>query len=334
MPGNFGRRLMKKVWMLQTLAAGVLVLAWQPALRGQVAASHPGREIAITFDDLPRNGPDTGLANTQQMTDKLTAVIQARHIPVVGLVNERQLYVPGEMDARVALLNMWLERGAELGNHTFSHPSLNKIPLEDFEDDLIRGENVTRMLLARRGMKLRYFRYPFLHTGPTLEVKRDFEEFLGRHHYTNAPVTLENSDWLFSALYTKAKLGSDKEMAARISAAYLAYTVKQFDFLEKLAAEVLGYEPRQVMLLHANWLNADHLNEILDIMQKRGYRFVTLERALGDKAYTLPDTYTGPMGANWIERWANSKGMGMRVKDEPDPPEFIMKMYKDLTRAK
>ncbi|HEV2349446.1 MAG TPA: polysaccharide deacetylase family protein [Terriglobia bacterium] len=325
---------MKTVLTLIVFCGAALVLASRPALRGQDATSHAAREIAITFDDLPRNGPDPGLANTQLMTDKLTAIIKARHLPVVGMVNESQLYRPGEMDARVALLNMWLDRGAELGNHTFSHPSLNKIPLEDFEDDLIRGENVTRMLLARRGMKLRYFRYPFLHTGPSLEIKTEFEAFLARHHYTNAPVTLENSDWMFSALYTKAKLGGDRELADRISAAYLAYTEKQFGFLEKLAVEVLGYEPRQVMLMHANWLNADHLNEILDIMQKRGYQFVTLQHALKDKAYTLPDTYTGPMGATWIERWANSKGMGMRVKDEPDPPEFIMKMYKDLTQGK
>lgn len=325
---------MRKVWTLIAFFVAALVLSPRPALRGQAPPSQAGREIAITFDDLPRNGADTGLANTQQMTDKLTAIIQARHIPVVGLVNENQLFRPGEMDARVALLNMWLDRGAELGNHTFSHPSLNKISLEDFEDDLIRGENITRMLLARRGMKLRYFRFPFLNTGLTLEIKREFAEFLARHHYINAPVTIENSDWMFSTLYTRAKLGGDPEMVDRIAAAYLAYTEKQFDFFERFSVEVLGYEPRQVMLLHSNWLNADHLNEVLDVMQKRGYKFISLDRALGDKAYSLPDNYAGPMGISWIERWAFSKGMKLRVKEEPDPPEFIQKLYKAATQAK
>lgn len=325
---------MRKVWTPIALFVTALVLTPRLALRGQAPSSQTGREIAVTFDDLPRNGADTGLANTQQMTDKLTAIIQSRHIPVVGFVNENQLLRPGEMDARVALLTMWLDRGAELGNHTFSHPSLNKLPLKDFEDDLIRGENITRMLLARRGMKLRYFRFPFLNTGPTLEIKKEFEEFLASHHYTNAPVTMENSDWMFSTLYTKAKLGGDRELADRISAAYLAFTERQFDFFEKFSVEVLGYEPRHVMLLHSNWLNADHLSGVLDIMQKRGYTFISLERALGDKAYSLPDNYAGPMGISWIERWAFSKGMGLRVKEEPDPPEFIQKMYKAETQAK
>src|SRR5690348_4731951 len=334
---------MRSLLKLMAFFAAASMLAPLPVLRGQGfrrdtpwrAPTPPqeAREIAVTFDDLPRNGPDTGLANTQAMTEKLTSIIEKHHLPVVGLVNERQLYRPGELDARVALLNTWLDRGAELGNHTFSHPSLTTTPLQDFEDDVVRGENVTRMLLAQRGMKLRYFRYPFLHTGPTLEIKQEFEAFLASRHYTNAPVTLENSDWMFSALYTKARLAGDQKMADRIAAAYLAYTEKQFDFLEKLSAEVLGYEPRQVLLLHANWLNADHLDGVLAVMEKRGYKFVTLDRALEDKAYNLPDTYTGSNGPNWIERWAISKGMAMRVKDEPDPPEFIMKMYKAETQA-
>ncbi|HLY61259.1 MAG TPA: polysaccharide deacetylase family protein [Terriglobia bacterium] len=325
---------MSRLLVAIAIFSAALVLISQTALRGQGASSPGGREIAITFDDLPRNGADTGLANTQQMTDKLTASIQARHIPVVGLVNENQLYRPGELDARAALLSMWLDRGAELGNHTFSHPSFQTMPIRDFEAEVVRGENVTRMLIAQRGMKLRYFRFPFLQTGPTLEIKKEFEEFLASHHYINAPVTIENSDWMFSTLYTKAKLGGDLELAGRIAAAYLTYTERQFDFFEKFSVEVLGYEPRQVMLLHANWLNADHFDEVAALMEKRGYRFIPLDRALEDKAYSLPDHYAGPMGISWIERWAFSKGMKLRVKDEPDSPDYIQKMYKAATQAK
>jgi peptidoglycan/xylan/chitin deacetylase (PgdA/CDA1 family) len=68
---------MSRLLALNTFLAAAMVLAAQPALRGQDASSQPGREIAVTFDDLPRNGADAGLANTQQMTDKLTASIQA-----------------------------------------------------------------------------------------------------------------------------------------------------------------------------------------------------------------------------------------------------------------
>ena len=325
---------MKQILILMALGAPVFVVASRPMVHAQNSGSAQHREIAVTFDDLPLNGRDVGLVSLQQMTDKLTASIQSHQIPAVAFVNEEKVFKPGEIDARTALLAEWLERGIELGNHTFSHPSFQTTPLDQFEDDVIRGENVTRMLLTQRGMKLRYFGFPFLQTGPSLEIKKTFEEFLARHHYTNAPVTIENSDWMFSALYTKSKLGGDQEAAERIASTYLVYTEKQFDFFEKFSVEVLGSEPPQVMLLHANWLNADHFDEVAVLMSKRGYRFITLDKALADKAYSLPDNYAGPMGVSWIERWAFSKGMGMRVKDEPDPPESILKAYKAQTQSR
>ena len=30
--------------------------------------------------------------------------------------------------------------GFELGNHTYSHPRLNNVPLWQFEDDVVKGE--------------------------------------------------------------------------------------------------------------------------------------------------------------------------------------------------
>jgi hypothetical protein len=45
-------------------------------------------------------------------------------------------------------LNLWLENGLELGNHTFAHTSLNRVPLQTWQEDVERGETVTRMLLA------------------------------------------------------------------------------------------------------------------------------------------------------------------------------------------
>jgi hypothetical protein len=43
-------------------------------------------------------------------------------------------------------------------------------------------------------------------------------------------------------------------------------------------------------------------------MRKRGYRFITLEDALSDQAYSLPDPYVGEEGANWLDHWAITRG--------------------------
>jgi len=49
-------------------------------------------------------------------------------------------------------------------------------------------------------------------------------------------------------------------------------------------------------LLHGNWLEADHIAEVLDLLHKRVYRFITLQDALSDAAYSIPDDFIGEEG--------------------------------------
>ena len=129
----------------------------------------PDRQVAITIDDLPASAANLMSATTiTELTSKLLGTLRDQKIPIVGFVNEKKLYKSGEVDQRIQALRMWLDYGFELGNHTFSHMSLNQAGLKAWEDDVVQGENVTRLLLAEHHMKLRYFRHPFLHTGRDL----------------------------------------------------------------------------------------------------------------------------------------------------------------------
>jgi len=108
------------------------------------------RQVAVTIDDLPAGMADRlPAADITAMTAKLLGTLRDQKIPVVGFVNEKKLYKSGEVDERIKALQMWLDYGFELGNHTFSHMSLNQRELKDWEDDVIQGESVTRMLLAQ-----------------------------------------------------------------------------------------------------------------------------------------------------------------------------------------
>ncbi|HEX9944805.1 MAG TPA: polysaccharide deacetylase family protein [Thermoanaerobaculia bacterium] len=289
----------------------------------------PAREIAITFDDLPfgGRGPDLGLARIWAANEAMLATLRREGVPAVGLVNESKLYVPGEIDERTALLDRWLDAGAELGNHTFSHPSLVDTPLAVFEEDVVRGETVTRWLLERRGRKLHWFRHPYLRTGLTPEVRSAFEKFLRERGYTVAPVTVENSDYVFSAAYTQARTRGDAEAMRRLGEAYVQFTEAQLGFWEGVAQKVVGRPIKHVLLLHANEINADYLDEVLALLKRRGYRFITLEEALRDDAYRLPDTYAGPSGVSWLYRWAVSRGVQIDWGQEPEPPTFVQQLY-------
>jgi beta-lactamase regulating signal transducer with metallopeptidase domain/peptidoglycan/xylan/chitin deacetylase (PgdA/CDA1 family) len=278
------------------------------------------REVAVTLYSLPymRSYPDDA-ATEEKTTRKLLKAITSNDIPAVGFVGEHAIFRYGEKEPRTAPLKLWLDAGLELGTQTFSHRWLYNTPLEDYEADVVRGETVTRQLLKERGQPLRYFLYPFLNTGPNLETKTAFEKFLKGRGYTFAPVTIDNMDWLFAQVYDEALKRGDVDVMKRTGEEYVPYMEKMFEFYEKLSVDVVGYEVPQVLMLTASRLNADYLEDLIQMLKRRGYSFISLEQAIGDKAYRQPDKYTGPVGISWLQRWAITKGMGFR-KEPPLPP--------------
>jgi peptidoglycan/xylan/chitin deacetylase (PgdA/CDA1 family) len=282
------------------------------------SAAFAGREVAITIDDLPRGGDaNTDSAITLRMTRKLLEPFRRERIPVTGFVNEC-----ARPEVLKDALALWKAAGAELGNHTCSHLDLNAASAEQYSADILKGENVTTEIAGRRP---RYFRHPFLHAGKEAGTKQSITSFLKENGYTIAPVTLDNSDYVFASVYASAQGRNDKALARRVRESYLAYMDSIFDFFEKRALEVAGHDIRQILLIHANQLNADAMPDLLAMMKRRGYIIVTLERALQDPAYQLPEEYVGPGGFSWIHRWSKTKGMP--GKGEPDEPAWIRDLY-------
>jgi peptidoglycan/xylan/chitin deacetylase (PgdA/CDA1 family) len=302
----------KTLSMKPVLAFLCLMLAFSIATGNSASRADvpPDRQVAITIDDLPSAAANTmSAAAITEMTGKLLAALTQNKVPAVGFVNEKELYYHlGEVDQRIKALNMWLDAGLELGNHTFNHTSLNLAGLQEFEDSVIQGETVTRLLLEQHNKKLRYFRYPYLDTGRDLQTRREAEAFLVARGYRIAPVTLDAWDWNFAPVYEDALHRGDTALQQEVVSSYLSYHAEMFAYEEKLSKDLIGYEPKQILLLHANQLEADHIGELLDLMRKRGYRFITLEDALSDSAYSLPDTFVGEGGSGWIEHWAITRG--------------------------
>ena len=314
---------------LSRLLAIVCTFCFVTSLCLAQSAPKVDRQVAVTIDDLPAGMADRlPAAQITAMTGKLLGTLRDQKVPVVGFVNERKLYKLGEVDERIKALQMWLDYGFELGNHTFSHASLNQVGLKVWEDEVIQGESVTRILLAQHKMKLRYFRHPYLDTGRDLQTRRQAEAFLVERGYRIAPITLDAWDWMFAGLYEDAKARNDTALQQKIVNEYLAYHDAVFAYSEQLSAKIVGYEPKQILLLHASNLEADHIGELLQVLRKRGYRFITLEDALGDAAYSLPDTYVGEEGTGWLDHWAITQG---RIpQGAPVMPQWVIDKTNEL----
>jgi peptidoglycan/xylan/chitin deacetylase (PgdA/CDA1 family) len=315
--------------LLTRLAPAVLAALALGAAPAGPAGTH-SRTMAVTVDDLPAR-PSSDVAEMRRITDGVLAALGRHGVTAVGFVNEGKLEPAGQRAARLALLRAWLEAGHDLGNHTYSHPDLQRVPLEEYERDVLRGEAGIRELLAARGRTPRFFRHPFTHTGPTLEVRSSFEAFLAEHGYTVAPFSIENADYVFDRARRSATDRGDTATAERLRAAYVDYTVAVTEQMEALSRETFGREVPQVLLVHANATNADALDEALGRLAGRGYRFVTLGEALTDDAWRSPDDYVGPRGPSWLFRFRVAKGLPLRLELEPDPPKWVLGLYDEAT---
>ena len=252
--------------------------------------------IAITFDDLP----GTSYAEHQ----KLLAALRKHHAPAIGFVNSAQR----STEDVASIVGLWIRNGQSVGNHTAHHLDLNKVTPEEFERDVLAGEPVLPQHF--------WFRYPYLHTGTTIPVRDEVAAFLDKRGYRNAVVTLDSDEYLYNNAYRAAIETKDTAHARRIAAAYLEFMETITDFYEKRTNEVIGHPIPQVLLLHASALAADRLDDLLTMLERRGYRFITLEEAMHDPAYALPDGYIGRYGISWINRWGLAKGMPVVM--EPD----------------
>jgi peptidoglycan-N-acetylglucosamine deacetylase len=284
-------------------------------------AAGEGRQVAITIDDLPRGG-DRGpgdLSGLRAMTQDLMRPFREQQIPVIGFVNtgRSQLDGPGMQE----ILKLWLDAGAELGNHSYSHPDINNVALDVYTDDIVRGEPAIREALASRGKKLEFYRHPYLHTGPTPQIRKGLQEFLDARGYRVAPVTLDNADYAYAVAYLQPELRS------RVQREYVPYMESIVQFFELRSVELFGREIPQILLIHANAMNAELMPQLLAMFRRRGYRFVTLATVLADPAYRSADDYAGRNGFSWIHRWSKTKGMA--PKGEPDPPEWVTKAFEN-----
>ena len=289
--------------------------------------SQAKRTIAITIDDLPVVSTRHDLKTRQEITRKILAHIAKAKVPVIGFVNENKLYNGDKRDEKqVDLLRMWLAAGLELGNHTYSHNSLNQISLADYEADLLKGETITKELLAAKGRPIRFFRHPYLQTGRTLQIKADFDAFLKQHAYRIAPVTIDNADYIFSRAYDIAYDKGDKKLMKKVGDAYIPYMESKLAYWERQSVRLLGREMSQTLLIHANFINSDYLGDMIAMFKRRGYTCVDLETVLKDEAYRLPDTYIGPAGISWLHRWTLEKGKSFLEPNEPTVPGFVTKI--------
>jgi peptidoglycan/xylan/chitin deacetylase (PgdA/CDA1 family) len=299
------------------LASRILVLA---ALLPTFSLSSRAQSamVALTFDDLPAAGT-LDPTDAQSYNRAILASLARRHAPATGFVVEDRVV---KLQGR-EILDQWVRQGLDLGNHTFSHADLNTLTPEQFKQEVIQGELSFSAALATAGKGPKYLRFPFNHTGDTAAKHDAVAEFLSRRGYKVAACTIDNQDYLFDAAYLKMRVRNDNESAAKLRAEYLAYTATEIDYYSHLHEQIFGRAVAHVMLFHLNRLNAELIDQLLEIFEGKHYTFVTLDAAQSDAAYGTPDTFVSSYGPMWGYRWAKERNVAVNGNLESEPPAWI-----------
>jgi peptidoglycan/xylan/chitin deacetylase (PgdA/CDA1 family) len=283
-------------------------------------------QVALTFDDLPA----LNLVDNQVFVDDLTARLIAglkRHdFPATGFVVEGKLD-DLVRDRQIADLQAWLDAGFDLGNHTFSHDSPNQLGAKAYIADIAKGDVEIRALLAARHRKPRWFRHPYLETGATPAIRKAIDDWLAANHYRIAPVSLVPSDYTFAEPYDVAIARKDTVHARYLRRSWLAYLQRSILWYREASHALFGRDVRYVMLLHATRLNADTIDDIAAVLKRDHLKVVSLDHAMKDPAYRIPDRYAGKDGIDWMERWSRALGKSLPWDDFREPPARIQAEY-------
>ncbi len=233
------------------------------------------KEIAITIDDLPFVGSaNNNAGNLKREHDRFYKILNAlvaHRVPATGFV------IAGSIEkGQWELLEDFKTQNMVLGNHTYNHPNLNTNSAENYIANIDRADKKLQPLFT--GIK--YFRYPYLAEGKA-EKRQQVYDYLSDHKYVIAPVTVDSKDYQFNAQLLSIPWRQRPNHLTSIKNRYLDYVWKQTLRAEaqvnKRSNNIKG---SQILLIHANLLNSLFLEDLLQMYEKKGYRFVSLQEAM------------------------------------------------------
>jgi peptidoglycan-N-acetylglucosamine deacetylase len=275
------------------------------------------QKLAITFDDLPRNGELPPGVTQAETAKNVLEILKKRHVPpVYGFINARKL--EGSPDGAEAL-QLWAA-AEPVGNHTYAHMDLEQNTAEAFEREIEEDEPVLELLESKDTWH--WLRYPYLHEGDTVEKRRAVRTYLKAHGYRIAQVTLDWEDYLWNFAYARCLAKNDTKSMEWLRSSYLSTASAFLDLGREQAKLIYGREINYVLLMHLGAYSSTILPDALDLLKKKGFKLVTLEEAESDAAYDGdPDVGLHDAGT-MLDQW-------MQVKGIKDPPH-VEKPYKEI----
>ncbi|MDE1154259.1 MAG: polysaccharide deacetylase family protein [Acidobacteriaceae bacterium] len=293
------------------LLSRCFVALWMVCAVGAGTAQQPLR-VAFTFDDLPAHGPlPPGVQRPEVIASILATLHQEEMPPVYGFVNGFRMET---FPYQIHILEAWQRAGEPVGNHTWSHPELDKLTARQYIANIERNEPVLRALEPRGGW--RWFRYPFLEEGDTVAKREAVREWLFAHHYRVAEISLDFQDYNWNDTYARCAAKRDDAAIGRLHDSYLHAASEATISFRALAHLLYGKDVPYILLLHVGAFDARMLPELIAQFRSEGFGFTTLEEASADPVYAFDPKQPTAGGSTFLEQVAAARNV--RVPELPD----------------
>ncbi len=283
-------------------------------IQPQADASATAPQVAFTFDDLPAHGPlPPGMARPAVVKSILATLKRENMPPVYGFINGFRV---ARYPYQIHILQAWRAAGEPLGNHTWSHPQLDKLSAPQYEANIAKNEPLLRRVDG--GGDWHWFRYPFLEEGNTVEKREAVRTWLFAHGYRIAEVSMDFQDYLWNEPYARCSAKHDEQAIQQLHDTYLATADEYIRVYRELAQRLYGHDVPYVLLMHIGAFDARMLPELIALFRERGFAFTTLQTALADPIYDFDPKDPVPGGSTFNEMVADVRHVEMPDAQEPE----------------
>lgn len=196
------------------------------------------KKVALTFDD----GPD------DIFTPQILDVLKEKNVKATFFV------IGKRAEGYPKVMRRIVDESHLVGNHTWSHPNIMKISLEDAKQEVLKTEKLLKSYCDDSADRIKIFRSPYGSIDP------ERVEFISNIGYKIIAWNVDSLDW--------------KGLSAEEVKTYVLENVTEGSIILQHSAGGEGEDLSG---------SVEALPEIIDVLKEEGFEFVTIDEILKDK---------------------------------------------------
>ena len=264
------RRTFSKIFALSAL----------PLVTSRFGLSTKARtpQISITMDDF--NWHNTVHQSAPERNKAILEALKTHSLKAALFVIGRNI----ESEEGKALLRPWDNAGHLIGNHTYSHQSLNdtELTVQQYTNDILRAEKI----LSQFKHFQKYFRFPLLREGDTAAKRDGIRTFLAQAGYRVGHVTIDTDDWIVDARLSDRLRKQPTADVKPYRDFYLTHMWDRAQYYDSLSNQVLGRSVKHTILVHFNLVNGLFLNDLIGMFKSKGWQLIDSADAFTDPVFS------------------------------------------------